>query len=62
MTGGLEIVTAVLIAFPVSRLVGLAFGATIVAAAIFTVLRHRDFSHLAPLIVFAVFIVSASMP
>ena len=48
-TGGLEIMTAVLIALPASRSVGLALGAVIIAAAVLTVLRHRDFSHLVPL-------------
>ena len=40
-TGGLEIMTAVLIALPASRSVGLALGAVIIAAAVLTVLRHR---------------------
>lgn len=52
LTGGLEIVSAVLIALPVSRIVGLALGAIIIAVAVLTVLRHRDFSHLVPLGVF----------
>ncbi len=52
LTGGLEIMSAVLIALPVSRSVGLALGAVIIAAAVLTVLRHRDFSHLVPLSVF----------
>ena len=52
LTGGLEIVSAALIALPASRLAGLALGAVIIAAAMITVLRHRDFSHLAPLGVF----------
>jgi uncharacterized membrane protein YphA (DoxX/SURF4 family) len=47
-TGGLEIMGAVLIALPVSRMVGLVLGAIIIAAAILTVLRHREFSHLVP--------------
>jgi DoxX-like family len=51
-TGGLEMVSAVLIALPVSRGVGLVLGAAIIAAALLTVLRHRDFSHLVPLGVF----------
>src|SRR4051812_34132987 len=59
VTGALEIASAALIAFPASRMVGLAFGAIIIAAAIFTVLRHRDFAHLAPLGVFAVLIALA---
>ncbi|MDH2382564.1 DoxX family protein [Bradyrhizobium sp. CER78] len=60
MTGGLEIICAILIALPVSRIVGMALGAAIIVAAIFTVLRHRDFSHLVPLGVFAVLIALAA--
>ncbi|MFC3652856.1 DoxX family protein [Dyella humi] len=51
-TGGLEMMSAVLIAFPASRIVGLALGAAIIVAAVLTVLRHREFSHLVPLGVF----------
>jgi hypothetical protein len=58
-TGGLEMVSAVLIALPVGRILGLALGAVIIAAAVITVLRHRDFSHLAPLSVFAALIALA---
>jgi DoxX-like protein len=58
-TGGLEITSAALIAVPVSRMVGLAAGAVIIAAAALTVLRHRDFSHLMPLGVFVVLIALA---
>lgn len=61
VTGGLEIVTAVLVALPGSRIVGLALGAVIVAAAVLTVLRHRDFSHLAPLSVFAALLALAEI-
>ena len=53
-TGALEMVTAVLIAVPGSREVGLILGAAIIVAAIFTVLRHREFSHLVPLGTFVV--------
>jgi multisubunit Na+/H+ antiporter MnhB subunit len=53
LTGGLEIVAAVLIALPGSRTVGLVLGAVIIAAAVLTVLRRREFAHLAPLSVFA---------
>ena len=49
VTGGLEIAAAVLVAFPGSREEGLILGAAIIAAAVLTVLRHRDFTHLAPL-------------
>lgn len=58
-TGGLEIVSAVLIALPVGRIVGLALGVVIIAAAVLTVLRHRDFSHLVPLSVFVALIALA---
>jgi hypothetical protein len=60
-TGGLEIMSAVLIALPVSRIVGLALGAVIIAAAVLTVLRHRDFSRLAPLSLFAAVIALAAI-
>ncbi|PAY06466.1 hypothetical protein CK489_26650 [Bradyrhizobium sp. UFLA03-84] len=59
LTGGLEIMGAVLIALPVSRSVGLALGAVIIVVAVVTVLRHRDFSHLVPLGVFAALIAVA---
>jgi hypothetical protein len=59
-TGGLEMMSAALIALPASRIVGLALGAAIIAAAVLTVLRHRDFSHLAPLSVFVALIVLAA--
>ena len=55
-TGGLEILSAVLIALPASRLAGLALGAVIIAAAVVTVLRHREFPHLVPLGVFVALI------
>ncbi|MCB8881964.1 DoxX family protein [Acidisoma cellulosilytica] len=61
VTGGLEVICAVLIALPVSRILGLALGAAIIAAAVVTVLRHRDFSHLAPLSVFAALLVVAAV-
>lgn len=53
VTGGLEVANAVLIACPATRGVGLGLGAVIIAAAVLTVVRHREFSHLAPLGVFA---------
>jgi DoxX-like family len=58
-TGGLEMMSAVLIALPGSRIVGLALGAVIIAAAVMTVLRHRDLSHLVPLGVFVALIAFA---
>ena len=60
LTGGVEIICAGLIALPVTRVPGLALGAVIIAAAVLTVLRHRDFSHLVPLGVFAVVIAVAA--
>jgi hypothetical protein len=60
-TGGLEIMSAVLIALAVGRIVGLALGAIIIAAAVLTVLRHREFSHLAPLGVFVTVIALAAI-
>ncbi|MGC2783160.1 MAG: DoxX family protein [Roseiarcus sp.] len=60
LTGGLEMMSAVLIALPVSRVLGLALGAVIIAAAVLTVLRHRDFSHLAPLGAFVALIALAA--
>jgi hypothetical protein len=63
LTGGLEIMSAVLIALPASRNVGLALGAVIIAAAATTVLRHRDLSHLVSLGVFVALIaLAATLP
>jgi membrane-bound metal-dependent hydrolase YbcI (DUF457 family) len=61
MTGGLEIVAAILIVLPAGSLAGLVLGAIIVTAAILTVVRHREFSHLAPLGAFAALIVAATV-
>ena len=46
LTGGLEIAAAVLVALPASRIVGLALRAVIITAAVLTVLRVRELSHL----------------
>ncbi|BAM92353.1 putative transmembrane protein precursor [Bradyrhizobium oligotrophicum S58] len=62
LTGGLEIVTAALIALPAARSVGLTLAAAIIAAAVVTVLRHRDVLHLVPLGAFIVLIGVAAMP
>lgn len=59
VTGALEIVVAVLVAFRASRQAGLILGAIIIASAILTVVRRRDFSHLAPLGLFAVLLAVA---
>jgi hypothetical protein len=53
VTGGLEIMSAALIALPASRGVGVGLGAIIIGVAILTVLRHREFSHTPPLGLFA---------
>ena len=54
ITGGLELVVAMLIAFTLTRTPGLLLDAAVILAAIATVLRHRDFGHLLPPGVFAV--------
>src|SRR5215469_4778173 len=61
LTGALEMLSAVLIALPATRMIGLALGALIIAAAVLTVLRHRDFSHLVPLGVFVAVIAIAGI-
>ena len=53
VTVGVEIVAAALIAFPAGRSIGMALGAVIIAVAAVTILRRREFSHIAPLGVFA---------
>jgi hypothetical protein len=60
-TSGLEMVTAVLVALSGSREAGLILGALIVAAAVLTVLRHREFSHLVPLSVFVALLALAQI-
>ncbi len=61
VTGGLEISSAALIALPASRIFGLTLAAVVIAAAIFTVLRHRDTQHLPPLSVFVTLIALATI-
>jgi hypothetical protein len=60
-TGLLELATAALVAFPATQTAGLFIGAIIMAAAAFTVVRHREFSHLLPIGVFVVGLVAASV-
>jgi DoxX-like family len=62
VTGGLEMVAAVLIALPGRRDAGLILGAVIAAATVLTVLRHREFSHIVPLSVFVALIALAETP
>ena len=57
VTGGLEIVTAALIALPAVRGIGLTLGAVIIAAGLVTVLHRREFSHTAPLGLFVALLV-----
>lgn len=61
VTGGLEILSAILIALPRGRAAGLVLGATIIAVAVLTVLRHRDYRHLAPLGVFLALLALAAV-
>ena len=62
VTGGLEMVTALLIAVPATRLVGVILGTLIVVVAVATVVRHRDLSHLAPLGVFTALLILVAVP
>ena len=48
VTGGLEILTAALIAVPFVRRAGILLGALIILAAIATLLRHRAYAKLPP--------------
>ena len=57
LTGALEVAVAILIALPLTRVIGLILGSMIIGVAILTVLRHRDYSHLAPLALFIVLLV-----
>jgi len=59
VTGGLEVLTAALIAMPLVRAVGLGLGATVIVVASLTVLRHREYVHLVPLGVFLALIALA---
>ncbi len=61
VTGGLEMANAVLIALPATFRLGVILGAVIIAAAVFTVLRHREFSHLAPLSLFVALLLLAEI-
>ena len=48
VTGGLEVLAAALIAMPVARVAGLVLGAAICVAAVATVVRVKDYGHVAP--------------
>ena len=60
VTGGIETLSTALIALPAGRGIGMVLGALIITAAIITVLRRREFSHTAPLGVFAALLVLAA--
>ncbi len=60
VAGGLEIAGAALIALPAGRGIGMALGSIVIAAATATILRRREFSHLAPLGLFAALLVLAA--
>ncbi len=60
VTGGLEFISAALIALPAGRIVGMTLGAIIIAAAIVTVLCRPEFSHTPPLDVLAALFVPAA--
>jgi hypothetical protein len=60
VTGGLEILSAILIAFPRGCDAGVVLAAIIIATALLTVLRHREYSHLAPPGVFLALIALAA--
>jgi hypothetical protein len=49
VTGGLEALTAALIAMPAARVAGLMLGAAICVAAVATVVRHKDYGMSRPL-------------
>ena len=60
VTGGVEVACAALIALPATRGIGLALGGLVIAAALATVLRRREFTHTAPLGLFAVLLALAA--
>ena len=51
VTGALEVLAAALIAMPAARVAGLVLGVAICVAAIATVVRYKDYGHVAPIIV-----------
>jgi hypothetical protein len=60
VTGGLELSTAILVSLPPARCAGLILGTTIMVAAMLTVMRHREFSHLVPIGVYLALIALAA--
>lgn len=61
VTGLLELAAALMIPFSSSRFLGLLLGASVMGAASFTVVRHGEFSHLAPIGAFAAILLIAGL-
>ena len=61
VTGALEMATAGLVALPATRGVGLISGVLVIAAAVLTVSRQREFRHLVPLGLFVALLVLAEV-
>jgi hypothetical protein len=59
VTGGLEILTAALIAKPLFRGAGIVLGTLVILAAVVTLLRHRAYRQLPPAVAFLVVIALA---
>ena len=59
VTGASEVAIAGLIILPATRGTGLILGGVVIAAAVLTVLRRREYSHLAPLGLFVALLVLA---
>lgn len=60
VTGGLEISAALLVVMPATHAAGFVLCAVILAAAALTIVRHREYSHLAPIGCFAALLLIAS--
>jgi hypothetical protein len=57
VTGGLELIVAVLLPSTVTRLFGVALGCAIMLAAVATVVRHREYHRAAPPLIVLVLLV-----
>ncbi len=51
VTGALELLAAVLLVFPATRLIGVALGGSVMLAAAATLLFQREFTHMIPALV-----------
>jgi uncharacterized membrane protein YphA (DoxX/SURF4 family) len=54
VTGGLEVLAGALIAVPAARVAGLVLAAAICLAAVATVVRSKDYGHVAPAVILTV--------